>query len=304
MRSTPLVLIATALLLAGGAATATAESYLRDRGNDFLDIFRLRAGMPNNGEAWGAKVRVTSLAQVGYVHFDGDYIGLSRRGFGWIEERRTEGGVSLAYASRHQNIVRSGNQYLSEQTLWSEVENRRLVLNKPYWDDGRGDVLSIGAEVATPIGALDLAVNPSQALDFVVGWVGIDLFNDDERNLRGYWRYQFDGPTTPPGPDPQAATARKRAQLIAEGSLVPDAYDEAMGTRATGRVGVRATSEEAAELFGIDLENRTPPTPARGAAIPPDEPLSTEGQRMIEERGERVQPRPPARPGDQAPDTP
>lgn len=208
--------VALALLAAPAPADAGVVQYFKDRGTDFLDIFRVRVGMPNNGNGYGAKVRATALLQAGFVHFDGDYIGLDRRGIGWMEERRTEGGISLAYASRHETIPRWGNQYLMAETLWSEIRDRRIVRNDHYWDDGRGDLLGFSVEVATPIGAIDLGVNPSQAVDFVVGFLLIDPFKDDELGIKDYWRYNIASPTDPPEPNLQAATARKRAQMEAD----------------------------------------------------------------------------------------
>ncbi|MBI5154866.1 hypothetical protein HZA57_06485, partial [Candidatus Poribacteria bacterium] len=187
--------------------------YFVDRGHDFLDIFRLRAGVPRHGEGYGAKARVTSLAQVGFVHYDGVYAGMERRGIGWTDERRTEGGISLAYASANEMLPRGGNQFLRGDTLWSDIENRRIVRNLPYWDDGRGHFLSLGGEVATPVLALDAGVYPSEALDFLTGFFTIDIFNDDE--LWMIESYVHTAPTTKPGPDLKAATARKRAEMEA-----------------------------------------------------------------------------------------
>jgi len=196
-----------------------AGQYGLDRVNDFADIFRFRLGAPVHGDAYGAKARVTALLQLGYVHFDGHYAGIDRRAIGWAEERRTEGGISLLYGSRHEMISRWGNEFLDADTLWTEVEDRRRLRNLPYWDDGRGDLLGIGGEIATPIGAIDLGVYPSEALDFLTGFFFIDPFNDDQLCMDESWRYDFEKATTPPGPDLGAAARKanaRRAALDAE----------------------------------------------------------------------------------------
>ncbi|MBI1293317.1 hypothetical protein GC173_19100 [bacterium] len=162
-----------------GMALADASTYFKNRGNDFLDIFRARAGFPEHGRGYGAKLRVTSLAQVGYVDFDGSYAGLERRGVGVVDEKRREAGVSVLYGSYNEMVPTAGNQYLRASTNWSLLEDRRIIRNLPHWDDGRRRPLSIGGELALPIGAIDLGIYPEEVADFVVGIVTLDMFNDD-----------------------------------------------------------------------------------------------------------------------------
>jgi len=50
------------LLVTGGII-----EYFRDRGEDLLDVLRLRFIVPDRAEGYGLKVRATCLAQVGYV---------------------------------------------------------------------------------------------------------------------------------------------------------------------------------------------------------------------------------------------
>ena len=120
------MLVAGALLGAAGpvapqAATAQDGGYFADRGNDFRDMFRIRAGVPRVGNGYGAKVRATALAQLGYVHFNGDYAGIDKRAIGKARVRRTEGGVSLLYASQHQTAYRAGNYFTQDDTNWATV---------------------------------------------------------------------------------------------------------------------------------------------------------------------------------------
>ncbi len=195
-------------------------NYFTDRFHDFLDIFRFRAGFPESGKAIGLKVRATSAAQLGYVYFEGQYAGLDRRAIGVVDERRIEGGISFLYGSMNEMIPSRGNSFLMPNSDWNAIKDRRILRNLPHWDDGRLRHLSIGAEVATPLFALDVGIYPEEILDFVVGFTTLDIFKDDERSMRTP-RYFY--PTTPPGPD-SAAPFRQRqrdmdalnAQLIRE----------------------------------------------------------------------------------------
>lgn len=214
----PLTILAFAALLipvqpARADVFDAVGGYCYDRVLDFADIFRIRAGIPGDGEGFGLKARATALAQIGYVHFDGGYAGWDRRGFGVAWEERTEGGVSLLYGSRHDMKPRIGTYHFMGDTLWSEVRDRHILRTLPYWDDGHGDLLGIGGEVATPFIAVDLGLYPTEIGDFVFGFFTFDPMLDDESNLVEDWQYHGMIPTKLPGPDLEAATAKKRAEL-------------------------------------------------------------------------------------------
>lgn len=205
MRAPKLLLAAaTAALISAAPSASRADvlggvgTYFKDRFHDTLDLFRLRAGFPENGQAIGLKARATSLAQVGYVHFDGTYVGMDRRGVGIVSERRREGGVSVFYGSFNRMIPGYSNLFLKENSPWADVEDRRIVRNMPHWDDGRNRHLSIGAEFTNPLFGIDAGVYPEEALDLVLGFFVIDIFNDDE--LFGYDTNVYQRATTPPGP--------------------------------------------------------------------------------------------------------
>lgn len=153
--------------------------YVQDRINDFADIFRIRAGVPNSGRSLGFKVRATTLAQVGYVHFDGDYWGMDRRSIGKVDEVRTEGGVSLFYGSNTEMVPMLGNIFLMGDSEWSDIQERTLVRYLASWDDGRKRPFSLGLEIALPVVALDLGLYPTEAFDFALGFTTIDLYKDD-----------------------------------------------------------------------------------------------------------------------------
>lgn len=195
------------MAFAPSSAGAGVGTYFKDRGNDFLDIFRLRAGVPQAAKGVGLKARATTLVQVGYVFFDGTYYGLDRRGFGVVDEKRFEGGISALYGSLNQMEPVHGNEFLRANTLWSEGRDRRILRNLPYWDDGRRRPLSFGVEVMTPVLGFDVGLYPSEAFDFVLGIFTIDAFGDDQLRLRAprYMRA-----ATPPGPAEEAPFAERR----------------------------------------------------------------------------------------------
>lgn len=206
-----------ALLIAATPSSAKAGGigdYFADRFHDVLDVVRLRAGIPDEGEGYGVKARVTSAAQLGYVNFDGSYAGINRRGIGVSREDREEGGISFLYFSEHAMQTRAGNTFLYGNTDWAKVRDRRLERNKPYWDDGQGDPLGIGAEVATPILALDLGVYPIEIADFALGIFTIDMMEDD-RITQDRRPYREMLPTQPPVPNLTIAAQKKTDELLA-----------------------------------------------------------------------------------------
>lgn len=187
--------------------------YGKDRFNDFVDIFRLRVGVPRTGRGYGVKARATTLAQAGYVRYDGHYFGIDRRAAGLFSEDRLEGGASIIYGSRQEMRGEWGNEYLRGDTQWSVVEDRRILRNLPHWDDGRQRYLSAGAEVATPLLAVDAGVYPEEALDFLLGFFTIDVYTDDQLFEDSRPGPRFRRPTTLPGADTEASTRRKREEL-------------------------------------------------------------------------------------------
>lgn len=188
-------------------------TYFMDRGNDLLDIFRLRLHLPEHARGLGIKARATVLAQLGFVWYRGETIGMERRAIGIHSERRTEGGVSVFYGSLNEMEPLHGNSYFMANSSWSNVEDRRIVRNLPYWDDGRMRPLGIGAEVVTPILGLDAGIYPEEAIDFVLGWFFIDaIFDDDELFLTDVTVREAKEPRRD---DPSAPFTDKKAKLKA-----------------------------------------------------------------------------------------
>ncbi len=246
-RMVPAALLAGLMLLSPRASQADVmdavngvATYCKDRVYDTLDLVRLRVGFPRDGKAIGAKARVTSLAQLGFVTFDGKYAGLEKRGLGIVDERRREAGVSVFYGSYNEMEPVIGNSFLRANDDWSLTQDRRILRNLPHWDDGRQRHLSVGAEVAIPIFAIDAGVYPEEALDLALGFLTIDIFSDD--TLRGS-KVPYREGTTKPGPDATAPFAEKQQKqneflekIAAEEAAAKDAEKNAAASADKGAV--------------------------------------------------------------------
>ncbi|MFH0795338.1 MAG: hypothetical protein V2A74_15055, partial [bacterium] len=154
-------------------------NYLRDRLYDVMDLATIRIMAPHDLHGIGAKARVTSLAQVGVVTFEGEAFGFDRRATGYVKEKRVEGGLSVFYYSNIETDPILGNQFLDPESAWSKAAPRGIVRNDMQADDQRRQFLSVGAEVEIAILGLDVAVYPYEAVDLVLGIIGIDAPNDD-----------------------------------------------------------------------------------------------------------------------------
>ena len=225
------------------------------------------------------KARATFLAQAGVVHYDGYYWGLNRRALGSTREQRTEGGVSFLYGSKHTTVPVYGNDFLKGNTPWSQIEDRRILLNMPYWDDARGDLLGVGFEVATPVGAMDFGVSPSQLFDFLGGWVMIDPYQDDlvKRKLPEGERPERTIPVDDPNPD--YATMKKQMEL--------DAINARIERRIMERAG-QIQSEERQAGESVEMEDLKREKDASGPEIVGDAELTEEKMNRIEEVAEDV----------------
>jgi len=204
----------------GSGIGASVAQYGLDRLYDLGDIFRIRGGVPQDGKGAGVKARATFLAQAGFVHFNGRYAGMNGRGLGVTSEDRTEGGLSALYGSKHETYAVCANDFQRGDTPWSAVEDRRLLLNLPYWDDGRGDLLGVGAEVATPLLAIDLGVSPSQAVDFLAGIFTIDPYKDDILTIDFDKSNARRTRTIPADVDPDYAGSKRQAKIDAANAEV------------------------------------------------------------------------------------
>ena len=169
------------------SAQASIWGYFRDRGADFLDIFLLRVSAPRKAHALGFHARATGLAQLGGIYFEGEHFGMDRRAIGVWQERRKQGGVSLLFFSSVQNEVVWSNYFLQEDTPWMNFQDRGLIRNDVYWDDGRRHFLSLNAEVQFGVlPGMEVGAYPLELIDFAVGFLTMDPQNDDLERVKKY----------------------------------------------------------------------------------------------------------------------
>jgi len=161
------------------------SNYFIDRGYDFLDMFRIQIGAPRDFRAFGAKVKVTSLAEVGFVYFSGMKAGMERRGIGIIRQKKVEGGITPIYFSSFKEIGKQGNYFLKTKTQWAEIRDRRIIKNGFFWSDGTKRPWSIGAEfefLCFP--GLDVQIYLCELGDFFFGIFGLDPRCDDVSKIK------------------------------------------------------------------------------------------------------------------------
>lgn len=258
---TPALLAATLCATATPARAGFAGgvgTYVQDRVNDFADIFRFRAGIPNSGRSIGLKARATVFAQAGYVYFDGDYWGMDRRSIGMVEELRQEGGVSILYGSNTEMVPIIGNVFMRGDSEWSKIYERTLVRYYAAWDDGRHRPFSLGLEIALPVVAFDAGLYPTEAFDFVIGFTTIDLYKDD-RLYQPTLRQEAPA-RVPPRPDEEAPfrDLRERFSELKEEFELMDIQaelDEAEAFSSTGihhESGAQLDRDRAAETIGTE----------------------------------------------------
>ncbi len=180
-----LALIALLPVAPSGAGESKLGAYFRDRALDLADVFRIRIGLPKNSTSFGLKARATGLAQIGYVQFEGDQIGFDRRAAGVFRERRREFGVGPLYYTDVQTDMASKSEFADRHSDWSERQiPRQRVRDFRGWGDGRRRPLSLGVEIESPIlPGLDLGLYPTEFVDFALGWLGFDMYDDDLRPL-------------------------------------------------------------------------------------------------------------------------
>ena len=160
-----------AALLSG---CATSSNYFTDRWNDAKDI-----GTATVGVGAGAKARVGPLGTG--LHWVRDHAGLRGGDFGTFEPQHNEtrdAGVLVfgVETSPETDAMRLRNK---EYVTW-----QWLFFHTPaMMDDTHHPGASFYTQVEVVAGAggsVRLGFNPGELLDFLFGWLGADLFGDDQ----------------------------------------------------------------------------------------------------------------------------
>lgn len=166
MRSRRMVLALTILVVAG---LTSGCAYMRDRGNDALDIVDL--GVTMSGEPqFGAYVGFQSLLGLGYANFEGQMFGIGG------------GNVGLMDAEYHAgSILVTG--YENWQFAGSPARETDTDIGLAMIDGGGPDNFArfFTCPKFIHLGwiGLSLGCSPGQIIDFLLGFTTLDLGSDD-----------------------------------------------------------------------------------------------------------------------------
>ncbi|HNT35814.1 MAG TPA: hypothetical protein PKH07_12560 [bacterium] len=163
-------------------AMSPVTRYLKNRWNDFLDLFIVEVGMPQRHLAWGAHLRLTDMLQVGQIHFQGVKAGLDGRALIVVNEEKDQRSIPL-YES-YTEIDQTLRWSRPDQTQWL---GRPIIRNGRYeWNDGRDMPWSVGLEIMFPpcFGGLELGLAFCQLGDFAFGLLNLDPWNDDIKPMQ------------------------------------------------------------------------------------------------------------------------
>jgi len=165
-----------------GCATS---GYMTDRGRDAADIFTASAGA-----GIGAKVRLGPV-QVGLIT-DCDLYGLRGGTFGdqdgsasqlWTREQdlflwSKEVYAPPRYLTRGKGINAAGGPLYSKQgKLFYKRAHMHFGKDKLQYYTQLEAVVALGP-------SFRIGFNPGEFVDFILGWFGVDIYNDDRDYLR------------------------------------------------------------------------------------------------------------------------
>lgn len=169
------------VFLVGSVSECSAEMpfarYVKNRWNDFLDLFIVQAAVPQKHYAWGAHLRLSDLLQLGQVHFDGVKAGLDGRALITAQEQKDQS--SLLFFESKTEINQDLLWSLPDQEQW---RGRPIIRNGLYeFNDGRAMPWSLGLEVMIPpcFGGFEIGISPCQMGDFLFGLLALDPWGDD-----------------------------------------------------------------------------------------------------------------------------
>ncbi len=159
--------------------TSCTSAYWTDRGRDFNDCFHVGVGV-----GLGAKVKLGPV-NLGLLA-EGDFFGV--RGVNPIRATNEHSAwTSLAFFSHSGELFEGGDEHtiLSVRKKLYSVESRREPTSKtatftPDVNDLIPPQYHTGFEVVVGLGpSVRIGFNVGELADFVLGWVTVDLFDDD-----------------------------------------------------------------------------------------------------------------------------
>ncbi|MGE3163651.1 MAG: hypothetical protein AB7O52_01960 [Planctomycetota bacterium] len=157
-------------------ATVPGCVYLKDRGNDLLDVAGVDLAV---GPQSLANVRFTKAFQIGAGNSTGDVLSWHGRRFAYYEENREEMGFGMGlgngYYTHSDRFVKAANgsyRYLAENDAYADST----------WDSektyDRG-TFEVGFRVPLLFLGLGAHIDPMQIGDLLAGLICIDFARDD-----------------------------------------------------------------------------------------------------------------------------
>ena len=168
-----LALLALAILVMAPAFSGCA--YLKNRGNDALDLFDVGINIQKK-PTLGLYLGILAVLPVGYQDFDGHVVGLAGRSFGVVPARQHATGLIL---------------WGTEQFAYEDAFDRDDPESPPSWRVGaiglaegplppRRDFVSCPKVLQLGWIGVTVTCKPNEALDFILGLFTVDMMKDDE----------------------------------------------------------------------------------------------------------------------------
>jgi hypothetical protein len=194
------------LLLVAVVATCCGCSYLKNRANDALDVFRLQA-------SWGpglyASARATDFCATGLGMRLQETVGMYGRygftDFPWPEAQALGFGVAVLEDSIPYQLepllddtsqLDDGERPVGMQVLFF-LPSMGMKCEAGYSVADRGlRVADVNASLALVYVGADVGLSPGELIDLLLGFAGIDVADDDAFG-RGDTK-QDESPATPP----------------------------------------------------------------------------------------------------------
>lgn len=158
-----------------GVTLVPGCTYLKDRGNDFLDMGGMHVSA---GAQLGFNARATKLAQAGAGYATGDVASWDGRTFAIFEENRAEAGISVMYGNEAERYVHFANESYVKWDRFPENEDVDFDVQRDF-DRGFWE---IGGHVGIGFLGIGAHFDPMQMFDFLLGFIAVDFARDDERN--------------------------------------------------------------------------------------------------------------------------
>ena len=168
------VLLGVALL----SGCASSSNYFTDRWNDAKDVCTATVGV-----GAGAKARVGFFGTG--LHVVRDYAGLRGGDFGALKPKENhagDGGVLLfgmETSPESEATQLRGKDYMASQ--WFFFYTPAIMDDDHHPKAHFYTQIEVAAGVG---GSVRLGFNPGELLDFLFGWLGADLYGDDQARFR------------------------------------------------------------------------------------------------------------------------